>query len=198
MYAMDWYPQPATPHIDLWGFYTSPANFAAYGRAPYAELPPEDIALLDADPTLRSRYCELVLTVLLPPLRRMSEILGTTGHLNESMAPARLDPLLPGIGRDWTSYSGSLSTVFWDVRVYAAQFESLVMRCDEDRYDLLQPDRPGSHLIMLFLTVEQMKQVSKKEVELVGMSSGSRVLGGSTNFMKGGVAPADAQTTVET
>ena len=60
------------------------AGTSAVGRAPYAQLPPEDIALLDADPALRSRYCELALTVILPALRRMSKILGTTFHLHQS------------------------------------------------------------------------------------------------------------------
>ena len=45
--------------------------FTAFGRAPYAQLPPEDLALLAADPALRARYCELAATVLLPPLRRL-------------------------------------------------------------------------------------------------------------------------------
>ena len=194
LYACEWSPQPATPHIDLPGFITSPAHYAAIGRAPYAKLPPEDIALLGADPALRSRYCELALTVLLPPLRRMSEILATKAHLNDSTAPARLDPLLPGIGRDWTSYIGTVSNLYYDVRVYAAQFESLVGRWEEERYDLLQPDIPGLHVVMMFLIVEQMKDVGKNEVELVGMSSGSRTAAGAVDFIRGGVAPAGAQT----
>ena len=194
LYAMEWSPQPATPHVDLPGSLTSPAHFAAMGRAPYAELPPEEIALLGADPALRSRHCELALTVLLPPLRRMSEILATKSHLNESMAPARLDPLMPGIGRDWTSYMGTLSTVFTSVRVYVAQFESLVRRWEEERYDLLQPDSPSLHVVMMFLIVEQIKDVGKKEVELVGMSSGARAVAGGIDFVKGGVASAGAQT----
>ena len=193
LYAMEWSPQPATPHIELPGFITSPAHYVAMGRAPYAELPPEDIALLGADPALRSRYCELALTVLLPPLRRMSEILATKSHLNESIAPARLDPLMPGIGRDWTSYFGTISNVYYDVRVYVAQFESLAGRWEEERYDLLQPDSPGLHVVMMFLIVEQIKDVGKNEVELIGMSSGSRTVAGAADYMKGGVAPAAAQ-----
>jgi hypothetical protein len=197
LYAMEWFSQPATPYIDLPGFHTNPAYYAAIGRAPYAELPPADIALLAADPALRARYCELAITVLLPPLRRMSEIIGTKHHLKESVAPTRLDPLLPGIGRDWTFVYGTLSTLYFDMRVYAAQFESLTGRWEEERYDKLQPDSPGQHFAMLFLMTEQMKDVAKKEVELVGMSSGSRSAAGGIDFMKGGVAPADAQT-VET
>jgi hypothetical protein len=174
---------------------TDPAMYVAIGRAPYAQLPPDDIALLDADTVLRSRYCELALTVLLPPMRRMNEILTTKAHLNESIAPTRLDPLMQGIGRDWTSFMGSLSAVFQQMLVYVAQFESLVGRWQEERYNLMQPDSPGLHFIMMFLLIEQVKDVSKKEVELVGMSTGSRAVAGGLDYTKGGVAVADAQTT---
>ena len=132
--------------------------------------------------------------MLLPPLQRMSEILATNSHLNEGIAPARLDPLLPGIGRDWTSYIGTLSNVYFTMRVYAAQFESLAGRWEEERYDLLQPDSPGLHIVMMFLILEQIKDVGKKEVELVGMSSGARAVAGGIDFVKGGVASAGAQT----
>ena len=56
MYTMDWFPQPATPHIDLL-VVANPAMFTAYGRAPYAQLPPADLTLLAADPAVRCRYC---------------------------------------------------------------------------------------------------------------------------------------------
>jgi hypothetical protein len=182
-----YFPQPATPYIDLFGSFTNSAMFAAWGRAPFSKLPPEDISLLEADPALRSRYCELAAAVLLPPLRRMSEILGTKLHLNESLAPARLDPFLPGIGRDWTSFIGSLTSVYFLLCIYAAQFESLVVRWEQEHFDLLQPDSPSVHNILAFLTIEQLKDVGAKEVELVGMSSGSRSAAGSLNFASGGV-----------
>jgi hypothetical protein len=47
---------------------------------------------------------------------------------------------------------------------------------------------------MQFLLTEQIKDVGKKEIELVGMSSGSRTAAGGVDYMKGGVALADAQT----
>jgi hypothetical protein len=151
--------------------------WTALGRAPYAELPPEDISLLAADPALRARYCEFVLTALLPPLRRMSEILGTKFHLKESVVPTRLAPLLPGIGRDWMSFHGSLSDIYFSMRVYAAQLESLAGRWEEERYDLLQPNSPGPHQIPRHDVSRHrasIKDVGKEEVELdnfMGFSS---------------------------
>ena len=109
--------------------------YVAFRRAPYAQLPPEDLALLAANPAVRSRYCELATTVLLPPLRRLSLLIATKMHLNESLAPARLDPLLPGIGRGWHSLLGTLSVLSRQLYVYAAQFESLAGRWEEERFD---------------------------------------------------------------
>jgi hypothetical protein len=180
--------QLATPYIDLYNSATSPALYAAMGAAPYAQLPPEDLRLLAADPALRFRYCELAATVLLPPLRRMSDIIGTKTHLNESLAPARLDSLLPGIGRGWASFIGTLSNVFAQLYVYVAQFESVVARWEQEQFDLLQPDSPGLHHILTFLFIEQVKDVAAKEVELVGLSSGGRALVGGLDFTKGGLA----------
>ena len=120
--------------------------------------------------------------LLLPPLRRLSEIIATKSHLNESLAPTRLDPLLPGIGRNWASLVGTLSFLYCQLRVYAAQFESLAGRWEQERFDLLQPDSPGLHPILTVLLIEQLKDVSTKEVELVGLSSGSRAAAGALNF----------------
>jgi hypothetical protein len=111
LYSSEYVPQPATPYIHLLDD-TNPALIAAYRRAPYAQLPPEDLALLAADPALRSRYCELATTVLLPPLRRLSVLFATKFQHYESLAPSRLDPLLPGIGCDWASLVGTLALLY--------------------------------------------------------------------------------------
>jgi hypothetical protein len=168
------------------------------GRAPYAQLPPEDLALLAADPALRSRYCELAVTVLLAPLRRLSLLISTKMYLNESLAPARLDALLPGIGRGWTSLLGTLTALFHQLAVYVGQFESLATRWSEERFDLLQPDTGGLHHILLLLMMEQLKDVSKKEVQLVGASSGSRTAAGGLNFTNSGAVPAGEMKEAET
>jgi hypothetical protein len=183
LYSVEHVPQPTTPYIELYVM-ANRAQMAAVGRAPYAQLPPEDLALLAADLALRSRYCEVAVTVLLPPLRRLSEILSTKSHLNESIAPARLNAVLPGIGRDWASLLGTLSVLSHQLLVYAAQFESLVGRWEEERFDLLQPDMPSVHQIWSFFCGELIKDVSTKELALVGASSGSRATAGGLDFMK--------------
>jgi hypothetical protein len=197
LYGYEFYPQPATPYINLFVL-PNPAMFAAWGAAPYAQLPPQDLALLAADPALRSRYCELATTVLLPPLRRLSLLIATKMHLNESLAPARLDSLLPGIGRGWASLLGTLSVLYVQLGVYAAQFESLAGRWSEERFDLLQPDAPGVHLALNVLSNEQIKDVATKELELVGASSGSRTVARGLDFAKPGAGAAGDAKEAET
>jgi hypothetical protein len=189
LHSIEYVPQPSTPYIDL-RVGTNPAWFAAMGRAPYTQLPPEDLALLAADPALRSRYCELAAAMLLPPLRRLNLLIATKMHLNESLAPARLDPVLPGTGRDWTSLVGSLTFLLYQLQEYAGQFESLAGRWEEERLDLLQPNTPGLHVMLMFFSVEQIKDVGAKELQLLGASSGSRTTAGSLNYMKGGAGLA--------
>ena len=81
--------------------------------------------------------------MLLPPLQRLSVVFATKMHLYESIAPVRLDSVLPGIGRGWASLLRSLAILYHQLCVYAGQFESLVARWGEDRFDLLQPDSPA-------------------------------------------------------
>jgi hypothetical protein len=61
---------------------------------------------------------------------------------------------VPGIGRDWTSYIGSLTNLYYLMSVYAAQFESLAGRWEQERFDLLQPDSPGTHFILALAITE--------------------------------------------
>jgi hypothetical protein len=88
--------------------------------------------------------------------------------------------------------------LYFQFNVYAGQFESLVARWEEGRFDLLQPDAPGLHYILNFLTAEQLKDVATKEVQLVGASSGSRSAAGGADFMTGGAVPAKDVKEAET
>jgi hypothetical protein len=121
-------------------------------------------------------------------------------HLNEGLAPTRLDPVLPGIGRDWTSLVGTLSLLYFQLQIYAGQFESLVGRWEEERFDLLQPDLPGLHHILMLLSAEQIKDVGTKELQLLGASSGSRAAAGGLDFRlaKGGTVAAGGRKEAET
>ena len=55
-------------------------------------------------------------------------------------------------------------------------------RWEQERFDLLQPDLPGLHIILMRLAVEQLKDVATKELELLGASSESRAAAGGLDF----------------
>ena len=94
-------------------------------------------------------------------------------------------------------YIGTLSVVYWGVRVYAAQFESLAGRWEEKRYDQLQPDSPGQHLVMMFVMAEQNDDGRGQEGGRAGrhVVRGALEVAGGVDFMKGGVPPADTRDT---
>ena len=52
---------------------------------------------------------------------------------------------------------------------------------------MLQSDAPGVYGVLLHLGAEQIKSVSTKEVELLGVSSESTAAAGSLDFLKAGV-----------
>jgi hypothetical protein len=72
-WSLAWLPQPAAPHVEVYHF-GNPKTIGALLKAPYVKLPPEDLALLDADPDKRQRYCELVVHSWVPPLRQLCEV----------------------------------------------------------------------------------------------------------------------------
>ena len=90
---------------------------------------------------------------------------------------------------------GTLTVVYCQLCVYLGQFESLMARWQEERFDLLQPDAPGLHLILNFLAAEQLKDVATRELQLVGVSGGSRTAAGGLDFMKRGADPAGGKET---
>jgi hypothetical protein len=71
-------------------------------------------------------------------------------------------------------------------------------RWEGERLDLLQPDSPGLHVILNALSIEQLKDVAAKEVELLGASSGSRTAAGGLDFAKRGAVPAGGAKEAET
>ena len=75
-WSLAWLPLPAAPHIEV-HHWANPKTIGAQLKAPYVKLPPEDVALLDADPDKRQRYCELVAHSWVPPLRVLCEVFMT-------------------------------------------------------------------------------------------------------------------------
>ena len=64
---------------------------------------------------------------------------------------------------------------------------------------MMQPDTPGLHIILMFLSVETAIDVATKELELlVGVSSGSRTPAGALIFENPAADPAGDAKEAET
>ena len=80
--------------------------------------------------------------------------------------------MLPGIGRDW-SFIPSLTVLFVWLEIYLGQFESLLARWARDEWEVLEPAMPRVHIVLAMVMLHMQKIVGAKELELVGVSSGS-------------------------
>ena len=170
------------------------ATFAALGKNPLVKIPPEDIAMLGADPAKRQRWAELCEHVLIPPLRRLSVIFTTKSHLNEPTTTDVLNKILPGIGRDW-SFLGTTSAVFYNIQIYLAQLESLLVCWARGEWERLQPNAPGVHVVMMLLvSMHMLKVVSAKEGGLIGISTGSATDGKKFAAAAGGGDGRETET----
>ena len=187
-----WLPPPATPHIEV-HHYANPKALGALAKAPYVKLPPEDVALLDADPDKRQRYCELVAHSWVPPLRQLSDVVMTQVgafcagcqrcpgfwvveapltrtraqvHLGDSVPATRLDALMPNaLGMSWGAALGSTAIVMHQMQTYFRQLESLVARWEgASDFSVLQPAVPWPAMVLGMLSIEAMKAVGQKEV----------------------------------
>ena len=92
----------------------------------------------------------------------------------------------------------TLSNLYHQLGDYVGQFESLVGWWEQDWFDMLQQDTPTMHLILMLLSVEQIKDVGAKEIQLLGASSGSRTAAGAMNFVMSGAGSAGAGKEAET
>jgi hypothetical protein len=191
-WSVAWLPVPAAPHIEVHHF-ANPKAIGAALKAPYVKLPPEDVALLDADPEKRQRYCELVAHSWVPPLRQLSEIFLTqvgafrTGcqrcpgfwvveapltrvraqaHLKESIPATRLDELMPNaLGMSWDAALGTTTAVMSQTQTYFRQLESVVARWEATSdFSVLQPAAPLPQMALAILFIQMTKAAGQKEV----------------------------------
>ena len=83
---------------------------------------------------------------------------------------------------------GALAALCYQMGVFAAQFESLAARWEGERFDLLQPDWASPRNVLLAFNTELDKAAGAKEIQLIGVSSGSRTAAGGLDFVLAGAA----------
>jgi hypothetical protein len=212
-WQLAWLKVSAAPHIEVY-YFGSPAAVAALLKSPYFKLAPDDIAVLEGDPAVRQRYTELVVETWLPPLRVMVDLFMTQVrlkscalswhtplhsraiiitrarqmHLNDGIGIERLEALMPKtFGITWAAAIGSPNFPMHQACTYARQLESVAARWQSGDHSMLQPVVALSVFVIGMIQVEVKKEAGRKELELLGQSSGARsAAGGSDWAQKGG------------
>jgi hypothetical protein len=212
-WQLAWLKVSAAPHIEVYQF-GNPATIAVLLKSPYFKLAPEDIVVLEGDPAVRQRYTELVVETWLPPLRVMVDLftmqvrLKTCAlswhpplhshairitrarqmHLNDGVGIERLEALMPKtLGITWAAALGSPNAPLSQACSYARQLESVAARWQSGDHSMLQPVVAYPHMVVAMIMVELKKEAGRKELELLGQSSGARTAAGGTDWaQKGG------------
>ena len=63
-------------------------------------------------------------------------------HLAELAKPEVLNSMMPGLGRDWTEITPSLTGVYYHTAQYTMEWEAVAARWAADDHALMQPAEP--------------------------------------------------------
>ena len=109
-------------------------------------------------------------------------------HLNDGTTVERLEALMPKpFGMTWAAALGSPNIPLIQVCTYARQLESVAARWQSGDHSMLQPAVAYPYMATAMIMLEVKKEVGRKELELLGQSSGSRnAAGGADWAQKGG------------
>ena len=109
-------------------------------------------------------------------------------HLNDGITLERLEALMPKtLGVTWAAALGSPSIPLYQMCTYARQLESVATRWQSDDHGMLQPVAAYPYMALGMIQAEVKKEAGRKELELLGQSSGARsAAGGSDWAQKGG------------
>ena len=108
-------------------------------------------------------------------------------HLNDNITLERLEALMPkALGVTWAAALGSPSIPLHQACTYARQLESVAARWQSGDHSMLQPVAAYPYFVLGMIQVEVKKEAGRKELELLGQSSGARsAAGGSDVFQRG-------------
>jgi hypothetical protein len=109
-------------------------------------------------------------------------------HLNDGVGIERLEALMPKtFGITWAAALGSPNVPLHQACTYTRQLESVAARWQSGDHSMLQPVAAYPYFVLAMIQVEVKKEAGRKELELLGQSSGARnAAGGSDWTQKGG------------
>jgi hypothetical protein len=100
-------------------------------------------------------------------------------HLREDVPIDKLDEYMPNVfDMSWKSLLGSSSMVYQHAHTYIRQLESIVARWEGEDLGMLQPVVPWPNAALLIMYIILSQMISKKELELLGVSSGTGAASG--------------------
>ena len=109
-------------------------------------------------------------------------------HLNDGVGLERLEALMPKIfGITWAAAHGTPNAPLYQACTYARQLESVAARWQSGDHSMLQPVAAYPFMVVSMIQIEVKKEAGRKELELLGQSSGARSAAGGTDWtQKGG------------
>ena len=109
-------------------------------------------------------------------------------HLNDNTTLERLEALMPKpFGITWAAALGSPNFPLYQACTYARELESVAARWQSGDHSMLQPVAAYPHMVVGMIAVEVKKEAGRKELELLGQSSGARNAAGGMDWsQKGG------------
>jgi hypothetical protein len=101
-------------------------------------------------------------------------------HLREDVPIAKCEEYMPNaFDVPWKSHLGTTSNVYTNAQTYVRQLESIVARWEGGvDLGLLQPVVPWPTGALAIMMVMLKQMISKKELELLGVSSGTGAASG--------------------
>ena len=114
--------------------------------------------------------------------------LARQAHLDDGVGIERLEALMPKtFGITWAAALGSPNTPLYQACTYARQLESVVARWQSGDHSMLQPVAAYPFMVVGMIILEVKKEAGRKELDLLGQSSGARVAAGGSDWaQKGG------------
>jgi hypothetical protein len=109
-------------------------------------------------------------------------------HLNDGTTFERLEELMPKVfGITWPAALGTPNIPLAQVCTYTWQLESVAARWQSGDHGMLQPVAAYPFFALIMIMVEVKKEAGRKELELLGQSSGAwNAAGGADWAQKGG------------
>ena len=115
-------------------------------------------------------------------------------HLREDVHIDKYEEYMPNtLGVPWKLLLGTTSQAYCHAQTFIQQLESVVARWEGGvDLGLLQPVAPWPHGPLAIIIVMLKQMISKKELELLGVSSGTGAASGRDVALLDGVATKDA------